>query len=483
MRIDFELTSLSSVAYSMTQFKKYFTAKDAKLREVPHDFCFPLRAFASFAVNRFGLVGLLCFTATANAALPIQHWTMENGAQVYFVENHDLPLLDISAEFPAGSGRDDKSRPGLASMVQYMLTHGAGGVTEEEIARRLADTGASLSGSLDQDRAGLRLRTLSSERERNQALDIMAQALQSPDFTEAVLQREKIRSIAILKEAMTQPEFMAERAFNAMVYGAHPYALSSMVEPETIAAYRREELVDFYRAHYRADHAVIALIGDVTPAQAREIANRLTGSLPRASGVSQPLPVVTVSKGETRKIAHPATQSHILVGQPGLTRGDPDYFPLYVGNYILGGGGFASRLIEEVRQKRGLVYSVHSHFSPLQQLGPFEIGLQTKRDQADEALAVVRKTVQEFITKGPTADELKRAKQNLVGGFPLRIDSNMKILNYLAMIGFYRLPLSYLDDFAGKVEKVTVAQIRDAFTRRLQPDNMVTVVVGADEAK
>jgi zinc protease len=265
-----------------------------------------------------------------------------------------------------------------------------------------------------------------------------------------------------------------------MVYGTHPYALSSMVGPESIAALRREELVGFYRAHYRADHAVIALIGDVTTAQAKEIATRLTSSLRRAEGEPQPLPAASIPKGETRKIAHPATQSHILIGQPGMTRNDPDYFPLYVGNYVLGGGGFASRLIEEVRQKRGLVYSVHSYFIPLQQRGPFEIGLQTKREQADEALAVVRKTLGDFIAKGPTEDELKRAKQNLVGGFPLRIDSNKKILDYLAMIGFYRLPLSYLDDFTGKVEKVTVAQIRDAFARRIQPDNMATVVVGAD---
>jgi len=187
-------------------------------------------------------------------------------------------------------------------------------------------------------------------------------------------------------------------------------------------------------------------------------------------------------KGETRKIAHPATQSHILIGQPGITRDDPDYFPLYVGNYILGGGGFASRLIEEVRQKRGLVYSVYSYFLPLQQRGPFQIGLQTKREQADEALAVVRKTLNNFIAKGPTEDELKKAKQNIVGGFPLRLDSNKKILDYLTVIGYYRLPLTYLDDFSGKVERVTVAQIRDAFTRRIQPDNMATVVVGADEA-
>jgi zinc protease len=434
-------------------------------------------------VRNFAFVGLLFAATTANAVLPIQHWQMGNGVRVIFVENHDLPLLDISVEFPAGSSLDDKSRPGLASMTHHLLTLGAGGMTEEEISRRMADIGANFGGSFDQDRAGLRLRTLSSERERGQSLEIMSRVLLSPDFPEAVLEREKTRSMAELKEAMTQPEFIADRAFNSTVYGAHPYAFSSMVEPESIAALRREDLVGFYRAHYRADHAVIALIGDVTTAQAREMAAQLTSALPRAEGEPLTLPAVSMPKGETRKIAHPATQSHILIGQPGMARTDPDYFPLYVGNYVLGGGGFASRLVKEVREKRGLAYSVHSHFLPLQQRGPFEIGLQTKREQADEALEVVRRTMRNFIVNGPTEDELKRAKQNLVGGFPLRIDSNGKILDYLAVIGFYRLPLTYLDDFSGKVERVTVAQIRDAFTRRTHPDNMVTVVVGAEEAK
>lgn len=433
-------------------------------------------------IHFFSAVCLILATS-AQAALPIQHWQMENGARVYFVENHDLPLLDVSVEFSAGSGKDDKAKPGLASMTQHLLTHGAGGMTEEEISRRMADVGASLGGSFDQDRAGLRLRTLSSERERSQALGVMAKALQSPDFPAQILEREKTRSIAELKEAMTQPDFIAGRTFNALLYGTHPYALSSLVEPESIAALQREDLVGFYRAHYRADAAVVAVIGDVTPAQAREIVAQLTSALPRAEGGSQPLPEVAMPKGETRKIAHPATQSHILMGQPGIIRDDPDYFPLYVGNYILGGGGFASRLIEEVRQKRGLVYSVYSYFLPLQQSGPFQIGLQTKREQADEALAVVRKTLQDFIAKGPTEDELKKAKQNIVGGFPLRLDSNKKILDYLTVIGYYRLPLTYLDDFTGKVEKVTVAQIKDAFARRIKPEQMVTVVVGADGAQ
>ncbi len=170
------------------------------------------------------------------------------------------------------------------------------------------------------------------------------------------------------------------------------------------------------------------------------------------------------------------------MGAPGIRRDDPDYFPLFVGNYILGGGGFVSRITEEVRSKRGLAYSAYSYFSPLKERGPFVIGLQTRRDQAAEALAVVRATLKEFLAKGPTADELKKAQQNIVGGFALRIDSNRKILDYLGAIGFYRLPLTYLDDFVPNVEKVTLADIRNAFARRVDPDHMVTVIVGADES-
>ena len=151
-----------------------------------------------------------------------------------------------------------------------------------------------------------------------------------------------------------------------------------------------------------------------------------------------------------------------------------------MGNYILGGGGFVSRLTEEVREKRGLVYSVYSYFMPMAELGQFQIGLQTKRDQADAALGLVRETLDKFIKDGVTEAELKAAKQNIVGGFPMRIDSNGKILDYLSLIGFYQLPLTYLDDFNQNISKVTTAQIKDAFSRRINPNNMVTVVVGGD---
>lgn len=427
---------------------------------------------------------VLQFAATgAVAGLTIQHWVTANGTRVYFVENHDLPLLDVSVEFAAGSGRDTPAKAGLASMTRHMLGLGAGGLSEDEISRRLADVGAVLGGSFDPDRAGLGVRTLSSERERGQALGLLAKMLQQPDFPAAALEREKARVIAAIKESETQPDSIADRAFYRAIYGSHPYALRASGEVDSASGLKPEDVQAFHRTHYTADGAVVAIIGDVSRAQAEAIVAQLTDGLPRAESPLPQLANVTMpASTETQRISHPATQTHILLGYPGMRRGDPDYFPLYVGNYILGGGGFVSRLTENVREKKGLAYSVYSYFVPLQQNGPFQIGLQTKKAQADEALEIVRATLRDFIAKGPTEKELEKAKQNIVGGFPLRLDSNKKILEYLSVIGFYRLPLTYLDDFTRNVEKVTVANIREAFARRIKPDGMATIMVGAPEA-
>jgi zinc protease len=424
----------------------------------------------------------LTFAAPAHALLPIQHWQTQHGARVYFVESRGLPMLDVSIDFPAGSGYGTREKSGAAMLTQHLLRLGAGGLSDDELARRIADVGAELGGRFDSDRAGLSLRTLTSADEMKQALEVLAHVVQRPDFPAAVLEREKARVIGSIREADTKPETILGRTFSELVYGGHPYALRSSGNLETVPAISRDDLAAFYRRHYTADGAVVAMIGNLSRAEAEAIAEQLTSGLPRTSTAAALAPVPSLTRAETRAIAHPASQSHLLIGAPGIKRDDPDYFPLFVGNYILGGSGFNSRITEEVRQKRGLAYSAYSYFSPMQERGPFVIGLQTRKDQAAAALAVVRSTLKDFVGAGPTADELTKAKQNIVGGFPLRIDSNRKILDYLATIGFYRLPLSYLDDFVGNVEKVTIADIRAAFARRVDPERMVTVVVGADEA-
>jgi zinc protease len=435
-------------------------------------------------VNRLCAIMITLFvalTATpASALLPIQQWQTKSGARVLFVESHDLPMLDVSVDFAAGSAFDRPEKSGLAGVALGLMQLGAGGLSESEIARRMADTGAQLGHRFDSDRGGITLRTLTSKAEMQQALDLLARILQRPEFPAAVLEREKARVVSAIKESDTKPETLLNRNFSRMIYGRHPYALRGPGEVETVRAITRDDLLAFYRRHYSANRAVVALMGDVTRAQAAAIAEQLTEGLPAGTAGEPIPPVAELERADTRVVAHPATQSHILIGMPGIRRDDPDYFPLYVGNYILGGGGFVSRILDEVRTKRGLAYSAFSYFQPLKQRGPFVIGLQTRRDQVGEALAVVRATLTEFLVNGPTDDELQKAQQNIVGGFALRIDSNRKIVENLAAIGFYDLPPTYLDDFSGNVGKVTVADIRRAFARHVDPARMVTVVVGAD---
>jgi zinc protease len=432
-------------------------------------------------IKRFFAAVLLSLPLSAQAALAIQHWQTPEGARVFFVETHELPMLDISVDFPAGSARDPAGKAGLAQLTHALLDQGAGGLSETAIAHRLADVGAVLGGSFDRDRAGVSLRTLSSAAEKEVAIDTLARVLQRPDFPQAVMQREKQRLIAAIREAEADPGTVADKAFYRALYGTHPYAHDEAGEPAAIGRLRRADLQAFHRTHYSAANAVISLVGDISRTEAEAIAARLAAGLSRAAPVPALAQPVPAAASDTR-IAHPSAQSHVLVGALGMARNDPDYFALFVGNYVLGGGGFDSRLLKEVRDKRGYAYSAYSYFLPMLEAGPFQLGLQTKLEQTDDALAVAQATLRQFIADGPSEAELAQAKANLTGGFPLRIDSNRKILDYLAAIGFYRLPLDYLDTWVERVEAVDVAAVKQAFARRIDPDRLVTVVVGAGSA-
>jgi zinc protease len=425
--------------------------------------------------------GLLALGTAAQAALPIQHWTTANGARVYFVEAREIPMLDVSVDFAAGSSRDAATQIGLASLTSSLLNNGAGGLSEDELSTRFANIGAIVGGDFDQDRAGVSVRTLSSEAERKEAVGLLAKMVQEPAFPPDVVEREKAQLVAAVKQTGAQPESVADRQFLKLLYKDHPY--SNKPTEATVKAITRQDILRFYQTYYTADNAVVAIIGAVSRAQAEAIAEELTGKLPRrGSALPEVAPVQLPTQPVSKEMPFPSTQSHILMGYPGIKRSDPDYFPLLVGNYVLGGGGFSSRLTEEVREKRGLSYSVTSYFLPMRDLGPWRISLSTRKDQIKEAMQVTRDTIKSFIDSGPSEEELKKAKQNLAGGFPLRLDSNRKIFDYLQIIGFYNLPLTFLDDYVKQVENVTVAQIKDAFQRRINLDNLVTVVVGVGDA-
>jgi len=421
---------------------------------------------------------ILAFAAPAEAGVEIDHWIAESGARVNFVESHALPIVDVAVEFAAGSAYDSREQAGLARLTLAMLRAGSSRYSETEASRRIADAGAQLHENFDLDRAGFALRSLSSEAERKTATQTLADMLQSPLFPAEAFEREKARAIANAREAETQPDRVAERRLYALMYPAHPYGFSET--PDTLASIGREDVARHYRNCYGSARAVVTIVGDLDLGAAKALAEELTSRLSKGTD-SALAPVVTPPAGAALRVAHPSTQSHVLLGVAALTRADPDYFPLFVGNYSLGGGGFMSRLLREIREKRGYAYSVYSYFRPYEREGPFQVGLETRRDQAREALELARSVVGEFVTHGPTEAELKAAKKSLVGGFPLRIDTNRKILDQIAVIGFYRLPLDWLDEFPARVQGVTLAQVKSAFARRIDPEKLSIVVVGAPD--
>ena len=414
----------------------------------------------------------------ATAGPKIDHWLAASGARVFFVENHDLPIVDVQVAFPAGSAYDPPGKAGLAGLTQGMLSLGSSDMDENAIASRLADLGAILGGGVDPDRSYVSLRTLSAEDKRGPALEVLRAVLGEPQFPADVFEREKTRSVLSLKDALTRPETIANHLFWSAMYPAHAYGRNAT--PESVGALKRADAQAFYQSHYAAQGAVVTLVGDLFREQAEAVAQRLTEKLPVAASTPAALATPQLPAASVHRIAHPAAQAHVLMGLPALKRGDPDFFPLLVGNYTLGGGGFVSRLMKEVREKRGFAYSVYSYFMPLAVDGPFQIGLQTKKEQATEALTVARDVLACFLAEGPSEEELRAAKQNLVGSFPLRLDSNGKILQNVAIIGYYGLPLDYLDRYAENVEKVTIDDVKAAFARHVPLDHLVTVVVGGE---
>jgi len=437
------------------------------------------------------LVSLLYMQA-AMAGIAIEHWTQPSGAQVYLVQSHAIPMVDVQLDFDAGSRRDPAGQAGLASVTASLSgmgvlanpARGEAALDENALGEAWADLGASFGGHASNDRMSFTLRSLTYPDLLARAVQLAARQLAEPAFPQNVWQRERETMIAAIKEANTRPATLAQRAFDQAVYGSHPYGYDT-----TEASLQRIEtshMALLYRQSIQPCRAKVTLVGALTRAQAdtlvRQLLARLAGPEPVAAASCPALPalaeVAPLTQASEQRIAFDSAQAHVLLGQPGYKRNDPDFFAMLVGNYILGGGGFVSRLTHEVREKRGLSYSVYSYFSPGLHAGAFTIGLQTRPDQANQALQVSRDVLARFVAEGPTETELQAAKDNLVGGFALRLDSNRKLLDNVANIAWNNLPLDYLDTWAQRVEGITRADIKAAFQRQLQPGKMVTVVLG-----
>jgi len=424
------------------------------------------------------LIGLgMPWGQAALAAPKIQTWQTAAGAKVLFVAAEALPMVDVRVVFDAGSARDG-TQPGLASLTSAMLTEGAAGLDADAIAERVEAVGAELGAGTDRDTSFARMRSLTEPEAFETAVDTLTKILSEPTFDPAELERVRQNRLTALRLAEQDPGDVGQKALYRAIFGDHPYASDPSGTAESIAALRAEDLRAFHRRYYGAGNATIAIVGALDRTQAEALAARLSAELPSAGPPAPLPPVPALARAQVEQIAFPSSQTHLYLGQPGMRRGDPDYFALYLGNHILGGSGLVSLLMEEVREKRGLSYSVYSYFLPLAQPGPLLMGLQTQNAQAEAAQRVLLETLTRFIEEGPTAEQLEAAVKNITGGFPLRIAGNSKIVSYLAVIGFYDLPLDYLEVFPDRIRALTAEEIRDAFKRRVDPSRLARVAVG-----
>ncbi len=444
-------------------------------------------------------VFLLFFSATHALAAPVvQRWQDPSGAQVALVSSAGIPMLDVRVDVDGGSRRDPASQAGLAQATALMAQRGLAEVAgsaalgENQLTERWMDLGAQWFVSAGADQLSASLRTLTAPDVLPAALDLAARQLAHPLWrgaeAQAIWQREQERMAAAWRNASTQPGTIAQRRFATAVYGQHPYGQEAT--PDTLARVQLADMQAHWQRYMLPCRARVTLVGDVGRAQAEGIVTRLLAPLVAATasahGVASagcaPLPTVpevaALTTASDIRVPLGTAQAHVLLGQPGHARNHPDYFPLLLGNYMLGGGGFVSRLTTEVREKRGLSYGVASYFMPGLHAGAFQLGLQTRPDQAEQALAVARDVLNQFVTDGPTEAELSAAKAYMANSFAMRIDTNRKLLDNVASMQLHGLPADYLDTWVQSMQAVTVADIRRAFARVLQPGRMVSVVVG-----
>ena len=431
----------------------------------------------------FLVVGLL---GNAHAILPIEKLDSYKGAKAYLVQTKTLPMVDIEVSIDAGDRYDPAGKSGLADMTAALMNYGArtekGLLNEAQIADEIADLGANIGLSVGGERAILRIRSLSRKDLRERAVQLAAAMMSAPTYNAKIVEREKQRTITSLLEAETKPEYVLERRFKKSVYGNYPLANSPTVK--SVGSVSTSDLMQFHKQFYRGDRMIVSIVGDVDRAQANEIVQTLLKRIPQSGQPIAKLPELERSPVEPlaqREIQIPfdSQQAHIAMGMTAVARSNPDYFPLLVGNYVLGGGGFVSRLMSEVREKRGLAYSVFSYLAPGKENGIFQAGLQTKSDQAGLALEVMSSTIAQFIADGPTPSELAAAKANLVNGYPLRIDNNRKLLDNVSSIAWNDLPLDTMEVWTKQVEAVTLDQVKTAFQKYLAMDRMKIVVLGA----
>ena len=426
------------------------------------------------------LILLLLFMSSAQAKLDIQHWATPEGAEVFFAQTKGLPILDIQLNFDAAASRDG-DQFGLASLTSSLLGTATKYHNEEQIINAFESVGSQFSTSSLKDMSIVSLRTLTRQSILKKSLDTFTEVITQPSFKQAYLTREKRQTLRAIEAAKQSPVSVASLAFDKVVFANHPYAHAKIGTQETLSQISLEDIKQHYRQFYVAKNLTIALVGDISKTKAKQIARQISHRLNVGQKAKFNSIVLPLEKSQAIHIEFPSKQTHLLIGQAGINRTHPDYYPLYLGNHIFGGSGLTSILSDEIREKKGLAYSAYSYFSKMQSNGIFMIRLQTKNTQTDQAKNIAIQTLKNFRNNEIDTQKLVDGKDNIIGGFALETASNANILTYLSIIGFYDLPLDYLSSFTDKIKVISAEDIQKSYERLIDMDKLIVLSVGAKQ--
>jgi len=422
------------------------------------------------------LTFLVSLAGPVEAMPPVQRSVLANGIVLLSAEEHSLPFVTVEFLIHAGATRDPSGQEGLASMTARALLFGTKTRSMNVINEQLDFMGAALSADAGRDYAVISLRVLTKDLVKGFAL--LMEVLEQPIFPGSEIQKEVTRTLAAIRSGEDDPGEVAEKEFIKALYGKGPYAHPVVGVKESVEKLSAESVKEFHRRFYGPANAIFVIVGDVDPALlASEIAPRLAKW---QGGASTPATIdVSYERGSKRVTVDRAlTQSNLVLGHEGITRGNPDYYAVTVMNYILGGGGLTARLMEEIRDKRGLAYSVFSHFAAGKHEGSFQIILQTKNASAREAARLATAEMERMREKPVSEAELGGARKYLVGSFPLRLTTQGAIASFLMQVEYLKLGLDYVDRYPGIIQNVTAQDVQRVARAYLHPDRLIVVVVG-----
>ncbi len=422
------------------------------------------------------LAPTLVFSLAAQAGSPpADYVTLANGATLIVSEQHNVPIVAVQVILDAGARRDSPDKAGVASLTAELLTEGTTKRSATEISDAVDFLGASLSAGAATDYASVGLSVL--KKDLPAGLDLLTDVLLHPKFAAAEIHRRREAVLASIRAAEDDPGTVAQKAFQRELFAGEPYGHPVEGTLESVPRIERADIAAFYRQHYRPGGAIIAVVGDVS---AGAIRARLEAALAGWSGSGEPFhyPAATVPRKKLITIDKPVTQANIILGERGVARDNPDYYAITVMNYILGGGGFSSRLLDDIRTQAGLAYSVASFFTVNKSPGSFQVTMQTKNASAAEAIKRARAAIERIRRQAVKDEELSEAKRYLTGSFPLRLDSDRKIVGFLSQVEFYGLGRDYADTYADRINAVTKDDVLRVAKRYIDPAKLLLVVVG-----